>query len=229
MELIAELATNHGGDLDLARRLIDAAVTAGADTIKTQAYQASSVNPDDPQAAWLVQSALSVDAHDLLRDHAQAQGARYFASVFDRASALAIARRCGRIKVASTVEVDAVRYLPDTEIVKSYRWHVPDRPDPRVTTALVTVPLYPTPPEVLPMVEWNTGWSDHTVGLSACLYAVAQGATTVEVHVSLPDAVGRQCAWDKSPDDLRRLKDWMQECQVMTTGVSQRFRDRWRS
>ena len=36
--LIAEIGINHGGDVTLAKRLIDEAIEAGADSIKLQAF-----------------------------------------------------------------------------------------------------------------------------------------------------------------------------------------------
>ena len=227
LELIAELATAHGGNIDLAKRMIDYAVAGGADTVKTQAYLPDSVNPQDPQAAWLVQSALSEDHHHALKAHAEAQGARYFASVFDEPSANFIAYLCGRFKVASTEVASAFwkRVPHDITRYVSHPWSA----EPLTTrnyVDLVTVPLYPTPLEALVCVEWGTGWSDHCIGLSGCLYAAAQGAEVTEVHVSIPGE-GRNLIFDKTQDDLKRLKDWLLECQVMRTGVSRTFRNRW--
>jgi len=37
--LVAEIGINHNGDLDLARRMIDAAAEAGADSVKFQNYR----------------------------------------------------------------------------------------------------------------------------------------------------------------------------------------------
>ena len=36
--IIAEIGLNHGGDLELAKDLIDSAVRAGADAVKFQTY-----------------------------------------------------------------------------------------------------------------------------------------------------------------------------------------------
>ena len=38
--IIAEAGVNHNGDLDLARRLVDAAVDAGADPVNFQTFRA---------------------------------------------------------------------------------------------------------------------------------------------------------------------------------------------
>ena len=39
--IIAEAGVNHNGDLNLAKRLVDAAVEAGADLVKFQTFKAS--------------------------------------------------------------------------------------------------------------------------------------------------------------------------------------------
>lgn len=225
IELIAELATNHGGDLDLAKRLIDYAAKGGAHTVKTQAYRVESLNPADPQYDWLKQSALSERDHEALMQHAESVGVEYFASVFDADSARFIAELCGRVKYASTVKPFGF-VLPAT-IYRSFPWETPDdRFTSEADVALVTVPMYPTPMEVLTRVEWGTGWSDHCEGIYGCVYAIARGATTVEVHVSIPGE-GRNCVWDKTQDQLRDIRDWMETCQVIETGVSRTFRQRW--
>ncbi|GAB4574229.1 MAG: N-acetylneuraminate synthase family protein [Anaerolineae bacterium] len=48
--IIAEIGINHNGSLDLARRLVDAAVDAGADCAKFQMRGPSTLYPDGPEA-----------------------------------------------------------------------------------------------------------------------------------------------------------------------------------
>jgi N-acetylneuraminate synthase len=51
--LIAEAGVNHNGDVDLARRLVDAAARAGADAVKFQTFKAERlVTRDAPKAAY---------------------------------------------------------------------------------------------------------------------------------------------------------------------------------
>ena len=51
--IIAEAGVNHNGDLELAKKLIDAAVSAGADAIKFQTYKTDSlVIPDSEKAEY---------------------------------------------------------------------------------------------------------------------------------------------------------------------------------
>lgn len=234
--LIAELATNHGGDLDIAKRLIDDAAGAGANLVKTQAYDLAKLNPSDPQADWLRQAHLTEADHVALKAHADSLGVRYFASAFDQKSADFVVKLCGIVKFASSVDVLTVSSFGT--IYKTHPWRVPtsahgwvpmeDCTTPLGIVDLVTVPFYPTPPECLAGVTWaeDVGWSDHVVGLAGCLHAYQQGVRLFEVHMTTPYAA-RQCAWDKSPEQIRQLRVLCEDLETIRTGVNQQFRERW--
>ena len=100
--VIAEAGVNHNGDLDLARRLVDAAAAAGADAVKFQTfrtdalvsaaapkarYQVETTGGGESQQAMLARLELGWDAHATLRDHAAARGLVFFSTPFDEASA----------------------------------------------------------------------------------------------------------------------------------------------
>jgi N-acetylneuraminate synthase/N,N'-diacetyllegionaminate synthase len=100
--LIAEAGVNHNGDLDLARRLVDAAAAAGADAVKFQTfrtdalvsaaapkarYQMETTGGAESQRAMLARLELSAEAHAGLRDHAARRGLVFFSTPFDEASA----------------------------------------------------------------------------------------------------------------------------------------------
>lgn len=240
IELIAELATNHGGDLSLAKEMCDYAAAGGATHIKTQAYLPESVNPADPQAEWLKQAALSEDDHWALKAHCDGLGVTYFASVFDQWSRAFVARTCGAVKFASSetipwwvFETAQWPHQSRPTIYKSLAWGSAPSGIPigyaGKTVRLATVPLYPAPLETVGRVHreaFYPGWSDHCEGLSGCEYAIAHGSRVVEVHVSIPGK-GRNCSWDKTQDDLKRLREWLEDCETMTSGVPRRFRERW--
>jgi N,N'-diacetyllegionaminate synthase len=55
--VIGEAGVNHNGEIDLARRLVDAAVNAGADAVKFQSFRADSLAASDaPKAAYQLAS-----------------------------------------------------------------------------------------------------------------------------------------------------------------------------
>ena len=229
--IVAELATGHGGDVDLAADMIKAASDAGADLVKLQTYSLEKLNPTDPQKDWLTQSHLDEAAHVKLLKVGQDAGIEVFSTPFD-ADSLAMLRRLGltRFKIASSESSHAWwEPLNGEHWVVSCPWGK-YRAECKLATVRVTnltaIPLYPTPLEAVSRAKMLDGWSDHCVGLSACTRAVALGAQMVEVHFCIP-GLSRQMPWDKSPSDIQALRDFSEDCATMTSGVSERFRTRW--
>ena len=227
-ELIAELATNHGGDVDLACDMVRAAADAGADTVKIQSYTLAKLNPKDPQVDWLKQAHLDEAAHERVMKACQQAKVQFLSSSFDH-KALLLLRRLGqaRIKIASSAPVPlGVGYVT---FLKSWPWGSKGAMSyPHVSAHLTAIPLYPTPLEAVLVAKRLDGWSDHVVGIDACCYMVAKGARVIEKHFSLPGK-GRNCPWDADPGQFRALRDWSEQVETMTTGVSQTFRERWRA
>jgi N-acetylneuraminate synthase/N,N'-diacetyllegionaminate synthase len=96
--VIAEAGVNHNGDLDLAKRLIDAAADAGADAVKFQTFRAAGVVAEDaPSAAYqrvgedrdtaqyelLRRLELDEEGHVALLQHAQRRGIVFCSTPFD--------------------------------------------------------------------------------------------------------------------------------------------------
>ena len=240
--LIAELATAHGGDVRLAQDMVRAAAEAGADVVKIQSYAKASINPSDPQAAWLMQSHLSRAAHETLMETCRWANVDFLSTPFD-AESLRMLRELGQtsFKMASTESGNSWwESQPGERWFVSYPWGAvpPSRPsrhtcqgvpvphDDRACVRLTAIPLYPTPLEAVGRATLLDGWSDHGDGISACLWAIAQGVKVVEVHVTIPGA--RSKPWDKSMEQLRHLREFSEACATMTSGIGQTFRDRWK-
>jgi N,N'-diacetyllegionaminate synthase len=237
MVLIAELATNHGGDLALAEDMISAAADAGCDYAKTQAYSLEKLNPCDPQADWLRQAHLNSVEHEVLMLACEKRGIKYLSTPFDIDS-LKMLRCLGlkAFKIASSESAnDWWCPIDDESWYVSFPWGlgapqigqqaqyvVPPR-----YTFLSAIPIYPTPLECVGRATLLDGWSDHTVGIEACLWAIAQGVQVVEAHLSLGDSRGRLCSWDKSPLQMARIREFADNVATIRTGVAQQFRERW--
>ena len=97
--VIAEIGLNHNGDLDLARRLVDAAVAAGADAVKfqkrklTETYRQEII--DQPRhgeqglqyiVPLLIEFELSDDDFRGLYQHCRARDITFMCTPWDRAS-----------------------------------------------------------------------------------------------------------------------------------------------
>ena len=227
--IIAELSTNHGGDLVLAEDLIRAAADAGADYAKVQTYSLERLNPADPQADWLRQAHLDRAAHERLLAHGEKVGIQFLSTPFD-ATSLQLLRSLGlrTFKVASSEAARGWWKRQNGEHwIVSYPWGQKPPDTPKIITALTAIPLYPTPLECVGQATLLEGWSDHTVGLDACLWALAQGVSVIEAHLTLGDGRGRHMAWDKTPVQFARLREFADNVETMRTGVAQRFRERW--
>jgi sialic acid synthase SpsE/nucleoside-diphosphate-sugar epimerase len=100
--IIAEIGNNHGGELAVAKRLVDEAAKAGADVAKFQsfvpdemaietlakaAYQAAATDPSETQYQRLCRVRLSDDDHWALAAHCADRGVLFCSSAFDVSSA----------------------------------------------------------------------------------------------------------------------------------------------
>jgi N-acetylneuraminate synthase len=96
--IIAEAGVNHNGSLDLARLLIDKAVSVGADVVKFQSfvaeevvgcfakkaeYQVRTTPSDESQLEMVRKLQLSVSDHEALIDHCQKRHIRFLSAPFD--------------------------------------------------------------------------------------------------------------------------------------------------
>lgn len=115
--VIAEAGVNHNGDPELARRLVEAAVAAGADAVKFQtfkaervaaatagkaAYQQRTTDAGESQLAMLRRLELSEAAHRELMALCRARGIAFLSTPFDLESVdLLVALGVDRLKLPS--------------------------------------------------------------------------------------------------------------------------------
>ncbi len=96
--IIAEAGVNHNGNIDMAKRLIEAAAEAGVDYVKFQTfkseklvsrhaakadYQKANTGGEDSQLKMLQQLELSCDDHFLLIEHCKKCGIKFLSTAFD--------------------------------------------------------------------------------------------------------------------------------------------------
>ncbi|GIM45489.1 N-acetylneuraminate synthase [Collibacillus ludicampi] len=96
--IIAEAGVNHQGDLNIARRLVDIAVEAGADAVKFQTfkaekivtrtaekaeYQKETTGTNESQFEMLKRLELGFDQHLVLKSYAEERGILFLSTPFD--------------------------------------------------------------------------------------------------------------------------------------------------
>ncbi len=79
--LIAEMCSNHGGDMELARKMILSAKDSGADLVKFQLFNADD-DKGKPHYEWVKKAELTFEQAKMLFDYGQEIGIEVFFSVF---------------------------------------------------------------------------------------------------------------------------------------------------
>ncbi len=208
--VIAEIGNNHGGSLELAKRMVVAAVEAGTPYVKFQTMIPERLLArDHPAFEEFSREALSFDAFRELHRFCQEQGAVFLSTPFDPESADFLEELgVPAFKIAS----GDLTYLPF--LVHVARKHKPillstgastlEDIDAAVEairreTEAELIPMhctaaYPCPDEeanlrVIPRLadrhHCRVGFSDHTVGVEIAFGAATLGAVVIEKHFTI--------------------------------------------
>lgn len=208
-EVIAEAGVGHGGDIDIALKMVDAARAAKVDIVKFQTYNpVDAIHPSHTEYKLLETLALSHPAFIRLARYCEQVGIEFLSTPGDLGSLKFLVEECGvkRIKIGS----DDLTYPPLIEA--AWRTRLPllistgmatlaevslaiTNIPGRQFTLLHCVSAYPCAPEdanlkAMDKLQWlvdgrPVGYSDHTKGTLACLAAAARGASVIEKHFEL--------------------------------------------
>lgn len=108
--VIAEAGSNHNGDLDVAKELIEVAADAGADAVKFQTFRAKDLYVDDRnkvedpgESTYNLLESLEMPYEWIpeLHDYCETKGIQFMSSSFDERSTQEIAKYVPAFKVAS--------------------------------------------------------------------------------------------------------------------------------
>ena len=210
--VVAEIGNNHEGRFDVARQLVERAVECGVDAVKFQTFRTELfVSPKD-EARYKRMSGFELTAEQFgeLSRLARSLGVLFISTPLDMTSANVLEPLVDAYKIASgdndflpLISRVAASSLP--VIISSGSSDVT-----RVRTAVETVrrargadaklalmhcvSCYPAPPEQANLAAIGTlaaefglptGYSDHTIGIDACVLSVAAGARLIEKHFTL--------------------------------------------
>lgn len=227
--IIAEAGVNHNGDLDMARQLVLAAATAGADAVKFQTFSAADLTTmAAPKAAYqksndgagsqremLERLELSPTQHRELAIYCKSCGIAFLSTAFGLPELeLLLELGIGAIKVPSGEITN--RPLMEAMANAAMRHELPVYLSTGMSTLgeieealqvfldtgitrnniklLHCISAYPAPEDQINLKAMQSmksafgcpvGYSDHTLGITAAVAAVALGAEVIEKHITL--------------------------------------------
>ncbi len=207
--VIAEVGGNHGGDVELARRMVDAAADAGAWAVKFQTYKTEElVAPSSEYFAAFASEALSFAEFEDLARHCQQRGVVFLSTPFGQQSADFLEKLdVPAFKIASgdITHRSLLRYIgekgrPILLSTGASEWGDIDRSVDVLNATgsefllMHCTASYPTVdgeinlrvlPELARRYTCPVGFSDHSLGVEIALGAVALGAIVVEKHFTI--------------------------------------------
>lgn len=199
--IIAEAGVNHGGKLEEALKLADAAKWAGADAVKYQLFSSRSLWGDDR----IKHLELSYGQMRDVAAYCKGLGIEFMCTAFGVEELDFLSPMLKRVKIASgcitripLLEAAVATKLPvilstgmcsfdDVHTAEAYFWHTN-------LTLLHCTSAYPCHLEDVNLAAIETlrdafghevGYSDHTNGITVAIAATALGATVIEKHLTL--------------------------------------------
>ncbi|MEX2195770.1 MAG: N-acetylneuraminate synthase family protein [Thermoleophilaceae bacterium] len=244
--VVAEIGNNHEGDAETARELVREAAAAGAHAVKFQTFKTELFVSalDAARFAQLSRFELPSEVFAELADLARSLGLLFLSTPLDLESAGFLEGIVDAMKIASG-DNDFFPLLRrvaagDKPIVistgASEEGHVQAAvdavtevrgPAARDSVALLhCVSSYPAEPQDLNLraipylaerFPYAVGYSDHSLGITAALAAVALGARIVEKHFTLESVSSdfRDHQLSATPSQMRELVDAIEQAQGM--------------
>ena len=192
VKIISEIHPQHYGSMSEIKRMIIQSKIGGADIVKIQLYDSKKLWGDSKRTYLDI----TEDELNEINEFCKYHGIELSASIFD----LKRVDWCSKLnfktyKIASRSVNDKelcekIISLNKTTIVSlgMYDYKKNGKPfkENKNILYLYCIAKYPTPLEInMPDFKKSfSGYSDHTIGISACLFAVSRGATILEKHFS---------------------------------------------
>ena len=213
--VVAEIGNNHEGDPQVAMELVQRAADCGVDAVKFQTFRTEHYvnNSDTARFNRLKSFELSSSRFQELADLARSLGLLFISTPFDLASAETLKGLVDAFKIASgdinfypliaSVSQSGLPVIISSgasdlqQVNKTVGFVKQQWADKNILGELAIlhcVSSYPVPfdqanllsiPLIAESVDCVVGYSDHTLGVEACVLAVALGARVIEKHFTL--------------------------------------------
>ena len=220
VKIISEIHPQHMGSMSEAKRMILQSKLGGADFVKVQLYDSKKLFNNNDRAYL----ELSKDEFLELSEYSKNVGIEFFASIFNEEKIkwceeanlqyYKIASRTVEDKKLCEKIINTGKKILISLGMYDYETNGIPFKDKNINY-FYCVSKYPTNLEEIKMPNFDehsflNGYSDHTIGLSACIYSVSKGATFLEKHFSNNKSLGNStqmahvCSMDFN--DLSQLR-----------------------
>lgn len=211
--VVLEAGHNHGGNIRLAKLMIEEAKKCGADIVKFQLYDTDTIKkPWQSRYFELKFSEVNKEELKELKRHADKVGIEFMASAFDpeRVGWLEeIGVRRHKIASRSIYDQELIKAMEKTGkplIASLGAWKEKSLPKIKNAQFLYCVSEYPAYIQQLPSFEKYDGFSDHSVGCYWAREAVKRGAKIIEKHFTLSnDLPGHDQKGSANPQEMKDL------------------------
>ncbi len=251
--IIAEIGNNHEGDPSVAKKMIQKAADAGADAVKFQTFNTEHyVGTQNRERYEMLKSfELPGDVYFNLKEVAREEGLVFMSTPFDLESALFLNDIVSVFKIASGDNtfyplIETVAGLEKPVIMScglaDYRqvafakgfiekkWQeIQYKGDLGLLHCVTSYPVPDSEANIGAIQELRTlsnvtpGYSDHTLGIEACVLCVAAGARIIEKHFTMDKnySAFRDHTLSADPEEFKTMVERVRQAERFTghTGI----------
>ena len=244
--IIAEAGNNHEGNFTIAKKLVDEAYKSGADAIKFQTYNVDKfISPGNKETYNKFKKySLSRDQFNKLARYCKKKKIIFFSTPFDLESAYFLNNIQNIFKISSGDNnfYDLIRtvvkfnkeliistgFLNIKNIKEIYKYLISIKDKKKLKLHFLhCISCYPTELDKINLLsirkiekEFPTigvGFSDHTIGMKAAVYAVLLGAKIIEKHFTLDNNFSnhRDHKISLNPKDFKEMVLRIREAEMI--------------
>lgn len=245
--IIAEVGNNHEGSFALAEELIGCAAEAGAHAVKFQTFKTEHYisSKDEARFKRLKSFELTYDEFSRLAQTARELGIAFISTPFDLYSAEFLSTIVDAFKIASgdntfypliekvagfdqpvvvsTGIADLAEIQKTVSLIENIRKAKNINAELAILHCITSYPVQPDEANLAAILTFKNhfsqtiGYSDHTLGIDACVIAAALGARIIEKHFTIDKNYSdfRDHQLSADPAELKMLVQKIREVSVM--------------
>jgi sialic acid synthase SpsE len=237
--IIAEAGSNHDGELEQVKKLIDIAADSGVDAVKFQAFKANKLFNTEDVVKKLRKLEFKEEWYEEIFDYTNDKGIILLFSVFDEETVDLLSNYgMAAYKIASyellhfpllekIIKTDKPVILSTGMANQSEVENVIDLMNSKGNDQIMLmhcVSQYPAQIEdvnlksILALKKFNlpVGFSDHTMGIYASIAAVAMGSNIIEKHFTISRSLdGPDHSYSLEPLELKEMVNGIRTVEKM--------------